>query len=626
MRKEDILAKCIDDIEAGESTLEECLARYPELRDELRPLLEMAQRLQPQDVAPSAEFKQQARSRLLEAMRSSPAPAKSSRVAVPGWLKVLVAVRRPSFAVTAMLILLLLAAGGGSAVYASQDSLPDDALYPVKKGVENVQLTITRNSEARAGLRSKLAQRRVEEIIAQANLGRSISDTAVWAIPANIDAALRDISSTSPEEARPFLTQLAQLTLNQEIRLSQVLSEAPERSHSQLKQAFDAVQRGNLIARVAYDNPTFLVSRPSALDDQLEAAYFEVKGTLLSADDGNWNVGGVTIKNVKSDSAPQRPAVGSQVQIVGVVQKDGTFISKIDSHEGTEGQVEVQGVLRGISSDEKVWYVGGVPIIKPHDATPPAVGSSMKVAGKVENDNLVVTSVRSEDDEDDKEDRAKVKVSGTLAGVNSGQNNIAVDVAGARVTVDTSKASIESSDGEPLKLSDLGNLVGKDVKVSQPYVVDGVLHAQKVSVDVNQIARSSEGDKGQRSNGDDDRRGSNLNPTPTQTPIPTSPATPTRVPTPTPRYTEKTGDNNDQGRTRPTYGQEDEERNGLKSTPTPVPDPTLRPSPTATPRYTEKTGDREEGNLKPTLTPVPNPTLRSSPTPTPRYTEKRGDN
>lgn len=500
-RKEDILAQCIDEIEAGKSTLEDCLSRYPELRHELQPLLQIAQRLQSPKVTPSLEYKLEARSRLFEAMRSSPVPVESRRLVGAGWLRTLILARRPGLVAVAILLLAIIS---GSTVYASQRSLPDDSLYVVKKGVENIQLALTPGSEARAVLRSQLAQRRVEEVIALSNLRRIIGDPSLQAISAQIDAAIRDISNVPPQETKPFLTQFTLATLNQEIRLSHVLAEAPESSHAQLQQILDVIRRGKLIAKAAYDNPAFLNNLPSVSDDQLEAAYFEIKGTLLSADDGTWNIGGVIISAVKVDSLKERPSVGSRVQIEGILQKNGAFITEIESEEDSEDQVELQGVLRGTSPDEKVWYVGGVPIVKPPDATPPPVGSSVKVAGTVENDSFVATKIEREEDDDDDED--EVKFSGTLVDVQPGQDNITVNIAGAKVSIDTSRAAIESNDGKPLKLSELDSLVGKNIKVSRPYMVDGVLHAEKVEVRVKREVKSSERDNEQHSDDKGDRK------------------------------------------------------------------------------------------------------------------------
>jgi hypothetical protein len=61
-RFEDVLVECIDDIKAGNSSIEECVDRYPSMREQLEPLLKIALELrEPPDVKPSPSFKVKAR-------------------------------------------------------------------------------------------------------------------------------------------------------------------------------------------------------------------------------------------------------------------------------------------------------------------------------------------------------------------------------------------------------------------------------------------------------------------------------------------------------------------------------------------------------------------------------------
>ena len=119
MKKEDIIANCIDEIRAGKCTLEDCLARYPDLSDELRPLLKIAIDIQPERVTSSPEFKQRARIRLLEAMQSPAADAKHKGVDIFGWLKSPAPVRKLSFTLIVATIIWALIVTGGTTVYAS---------------------------------------------------------------------------------------------------------------------------------------------------------------------------------------------------------------------------------------------------------------------------------------------------------------------------------------------------------------------------------------------------------------------------------------------------------------------------------------------------------------------------
>src|SRR5512147_501750 len=83
MKKEEILALCLEEIRSGRSTIEECVARHPEMEAELRDLLGIALNLRADPVRPSAEFKMRARRRLFEVMEASTPATHGGR----GWLR-----------------------------------------------------------------------------------------------------------------------------------------------------------------------------------------------------------------------------------------------------------------------------------------------------------------------------------------------------------------------------------------------------------------------------------------------------------------------------------------------------------------------------------------------------------
>lgn len=169
MKKEDILANCIDEILAGKCTLEDCLAKYPHLSDELRPLLNIAASIQPETVTPSSEFMQRARNRLLEVMQPSPVEAERRGVDIFGWLKPVALAKRT---VVAIVISALLVAGGATA-YAAQGSLPDGALYPVKITTEKARLAFTPSDVGKAELHIAFAERRVQEMAEMGRRGKA---------------------------------------------------------------------------------------------------------------------------------------------------------------------------------------------------------------------------------------------------------------------------------------------------------------------------------------------------------------------------------------------------------------------------------------------------------------------
>ncbi|MBM3713711.1 MAG: hypothetical protein FJW56_09830, partial [Actinobacteria bacterium] len=57
-----ILSECIDDIKLGKCSVENCISKYPYMQSSLRPLLEVAFRIQTlQDIEPSSDYKNRAR-------------------------------------------------------------------------------------------------------------------------------------------------------------------------------------------------------------------------------------------------------------------------------------------------------------------------------------------------------------------------------------------------------------------------------------------------------------------------------------------------------------------------------------------------------------------------------------
>lgn len=160
-RFEDTLNECLENIHGKRSTLEECLARYPEHAEDLEPLLRVALAVEKaSSVEPRPEFKAQARSRLQAALYAR--AHKHPRGGRAWWWQ---------WAAAAAVLLVLFAAGGGTLV-ASADSMPDQSLYPVKIAGEQIQMFFTRSDVDKAKLNARLAEVRLQEIDRMARAGK----------------------------------------------------------------------------------------------------------------------------------------------------------------------------------------------------------------------------------------------------------------------------------------------------------------------------------------------------------------------------------------------------------------------------------------------------------------------
>jgi hypothetical protein len=145
---EQILEDCLDAIESGAATIDECLARYPEHAARLKPLLQSASRLgRGRELKPSPILKSRIRTHLTRDMKSNP---RRKRRIFPFW-RIAVAF--------AIFLLAFLATG---TVYA-QDALPGDVLYNWKLTSERAWRVV---SVDHVGIDLRLADRRLREYVA----------------------------------------------------------------------------------------------------------------------------------------------------------------------------------------------------------------------------------------------------------------------------------------------------------------------------------------------------------------------------------------------------------------------------------------------------------------------------
>jgi hypothetical protein len=164
---ESVLDKCLSEIESGAS-LEACVARHPSLAAQLEPLLHLALEIRSlgEEPTPAPVDLQAGRQRVLrEAARLRiEQQEKEQARQPPRWLSLPALMRRSAAAVALASILLVTILGAGT-VAISANSLPGDALYPVKRISEEVQLFLTLDEQRKAQLVERLDARRREEAL-----------------------------------------------------------------------------------------------------------------------------------------------------------------------------------------------------------------------------------------------------------------------------------------------------------------------------------------------------------------------------------------------------------------------------------------------------------------------------
>lgn len=157
------LEDCITAINSGRG-LEECLAKYPDLADELRTLIETstaAKSLTATQVPAAA--RNRSRTMLLE-------HAARKRKTRKPWLTYF---RIPRLAMSLAALLVVLVFSFNGLIITSAKTIPGDTLYPVKRAAETVRLKLTNNVEKKHQIEVDYTRRRTEEVIELLQLNRT---------------------------------------------------------------------------------------------------------------------------------------------------------------------------------------------------------------------------------------------------------------------------------------------------------------------------------------------------------------------------------------------------------------------------------------------------------------------
>ena len=158
----DALEICLQALEQG-ADLEACLALFPRLADELRPMLETALQARAQAVqdVPVTAMRS-GRARVLQ--HAAGLRERNRAAAVPFWRRAERSGRALRALVTGLTTIILLLSSGTGLVFASSNSVPGDNLYTVKRGWEDVQLALIVDPKAKSQKESAFEQERIQEI------------------------------------------------------------------------------------------------------------------------------------------------------------------------------------------------------------------------------------------------------------------------------------------------------------------------------------------------------------------------------------------------------------------------------------------------------------------------------
>jgi hypothetical protein len=119
-----------------------------------------------------------------------------------------------------IIALAVLLGGSGITAYASQDSLPNDWLYPVKLYLEDARYGLTDDPTAQIGLLTAFANNRIDEAIGTTLKGESIPNGVVTRLHNNLQTMLQLAAGLDEDSVVPALQRIRQNLRTQEQLMS----------------------------------------------------------------------------------------------------------------------------------------------------------------------------------------------------------------------------------------------------------------------------------------------------------------------------------------------------------------------------------------------------------------------
>lgn len=256
-RFDEILDECLNRITLGGETVESCLAHYPEEAAELEPYLRTVARLvQTCAFTPSSAAKEEGWQRL-QAERRALQSHEHKRISLHvSWL--------PRWATALAAVILVILLGGISAVAASSNALPGDALYAVKRSMEQTRLALQPSPDDKVKLSLAHAERRTEEMAILIKEGKTPPLAQLGEdLRQNLDTAARVLSQVESEHEIAGVKSQAQQSVSQALSNLQVaLQQAPEASRQAASDSFQASSQayGEAVEKITAREPKPLVA------------------------------------------------------------------------------------------------------------------------------------------------------------------------------------------------------------------------------------------------------------------------------------------------------------------------------------------------------------------------------
>lgn len=233
----------LDRVQQEEDGLKVVRAQLPPDQEELWSLVVLAHSLEElQPPGPAARFLQTARIRIWNKMRVE-SRRRSRRTASPSTIRV--SWRRAL--VGSLLALALVFSGLG---VASASALPGDPLYNLKRGLEDIQLSLAFSDELQAGLMSRFVDERLEEVEALSQQNRT--EDLLWALEEYSDSVddLIDLTAAHGGDWDGNWSDIQSSLSHHTEVLENVMQQVPENAQNAIQQAIERSHHGQDVMEI----------------------------------------------------------------------------------------------------------------------------------------------------------------------------------------------------------------------------------------------------------------------------------------------------------------------------------------------------------------------------------------
>jgi hypothetical protein len=271
------LEVCIHLMQSGAS-LEEALGHYPQLKDELRPLLKAAQKAR--EVATDIQVPKSAQAHSRTVFLQEAQHLSQTR---QGFFWGLFSSK---FALASLVLLLVLVLGSVTTVAVSAEALPGDPLYGIKLATERTRLLLTENQSQKLKLEQTFDQERVQEVEALIQQARRQE--------VNFSGGLSQMQGDTWTVGGITVTLTSQTELVGEIKLDYYVH----------------------VQGILQPDGTVIAS-------QVQAQTFDISGVIEAMSTDQWTVNALTVLVTPQTIIEGTPAVGSQVHVSAILLSEG---------------------------------------------------------------------------------------------------------------------------------------------------------------------------------------------------------------------------------------------------------------------------------------------------------------